>query len=52
MCTGISLFINVLVQQSSFYGYTSMLPTRYTQAVMAGESKNVMVKDFLGCNTT
>ncbi|KAJ8687898.1 hypothetical protein QAD02_023693 [Eretmocerus hayati] len=26
------------VQQSSFYGYTSMLPTRYTQAVMAGES--------------
>lgn len=27
------------VQQSSFYGYTSMLPSRYTQAVMAGESK-------------
>lgn len=27
-----------LVQQSSFYGYTSMLPSRYTQAVMAGES--------------
>ncbi|GLV40804.1 Equilibrative nucleoside transporter 3 [Carabus blaptoides fortunei] len=26
------------VQQSSFYGYTSMLPGRYTQAVMAGES--------------
>ncbi|XP_023327092.1 equilibrative nucleoside transporter 4 [Eurytemora carolleeae] len=26
------------VQQSSFYGYTSMLPTRYTQAVMLGES--------------
>ncbi|KZC13475.1 PREDICTED: equilibrative nucleoside transporter 4 [Dufourea novaeangliae] len=26
------------VQQSSFYGYTSMLPTRYTQAVMTGES--------------
>ncbi|PSN43625.1 hypothetical protein C0J52_15027 [Blattella germanica] len=26
------------VQQSSFYGYTSMLPSRYTQAVMAGES--------------
>ena len=22
------------VQQSSFYGYTSMLPSRYTQAVM------------------
>ena len=27
------------VQQSSFYGYTSMLPSRYTQGVMAGESK-------------
>ncbi|KAL7302659.1 hypothetical protein TKK_0004719 [Trichogramma kaykai] len=26
------------VQQSSFYGFTSMLPSRYTQAVMAGES--------------
>lgn len=26
------------VQQSSFYGYTSMLPPRYTQAVMTGES--------------
>ncbi|CAG0914699.1 unnamed protein product [Notodromas monacha] len=26
------------VQQSSFYGFTSMLPSRYTQAVMTGES--------------
>nr|XP_034178589.1 equilibrative nucleoside transporter 4 [Osmia lignaria] len=26
------------VQQSSFYGYTSMLPSQYTQAVMTGES--------------
>ncbi|CAM1318640.1 SLC29A4 (predicted) [Pycnogonum litorale] len=26
------------IQQSSFYGYTSMLPARYTQAVMTGES--------------
>ncbi|XP_068892461.1 equilibrative nucleoside transporter 4 isoform X3 [Tenebrio molitor] len=26
------------IQQSSFYGYTSMLPARYTQAVMVGES--------------
>ncbi|GAB1603259.1 equilibrative nucleoside transporter 4-like isoform X2 [Argonauta hians] len=26
------------IQQSSFYGYTSMLPHRYTQAVMTGES--------------
>lgn len=28
-----------LVQQSSFYGYTSILPTKYTQAVMIGESQ-------------
>ncbi|KAJ8963873.1 hypothetical protein NQ317_011679 [Molorchus minor] len=26
------------IQQSSFYGYTSMLPPKYTQAVMVGES--------------
>lgn len=32
------LAIGCTVQQSSFYGYTSMLPSRYTQAVMAGES--------------
>eukprot|EP00094_Tigriopus_californicus_P007519 TCALIF_07239-PA protein Name:"Similar to slc29a4 Equilibrative nucleoside transporter 4 (Danio rerio)" AED:0.12 eAED:0.12 QI:0/0.57/0.25/0.87/1/1/8/0/535 len=32
------LAVGCTVQQSSFYGYTSMLPTRYTQAVMAGES--------------
>ncbi|XP_014248396.1 equilibrative nucleoside transporter 4 [Cimex lectularius] len=30
--------VGCTVQQSSFYGYTSMLPSRYTQAVMAGES--------------
>ncbi|XP_022904129.1 equilibrative nucleoside transporter 4 [Onthophagus taurus] len=30
--------IGCTVQQSSFYGYTSMLPSRYTQAVMVGES--------------
>lgn len=38
----ISLICNILlftVQQSSFYGYTSMLPARYTQAVMVGESR-------------
>ena len=28
----------ISVQQSSFYGLTSMLPARYTQAVMTGES--------------
>ena len=27
------------VQQSSFYGLTGMLPARYTQAVMTGESR-------------
>jgi len=31
----------ISVQQSSFYGYTSMLPPRYTQAVMTGESTSV-----------
>ncbi|KAF5278954.1 hypothetical protein FQA39_LY05632 [Lamprigera yunnana] len=30
--------VGCTVQQSSFYGYTSMLPSRYTQAVMVGES--------------
>ncbi|XP_044269593.1 equilibrative nucleoside transporter 4 [Tribolium madens] len=30
--------VGCTVQQSSFYGYTSMLPARYTQAVMVGES--------------
>jgi hypothetical protein len=35
----IKYFFMLSVQQSSFYGYTSMLPSRYTQAVMTGESK-------------
>ncbi|XP_055694429.1 equilibrative nucleoside transporter 4 [Lutzomyia longipalpis] len=30
--------IGCTVQQSSFYGFASMLPKQYTQAVMAGES--------------
>lgn len=30
--------VSISVQQSSYYGYTSMLPARYTQAVMVGES--------------
>ncbi|XP_030757329.1 equilibrative nucleoside transporter 4 [Sitophilus oryzae] len=30
--------VGCTVQQSSFYGYTSMLPSKYTQAVMVGES--------------
>ncbi|XP_066603367.1 equilibrative nucleoside transporter 4 isoform X2 [Prorops nasuta] len=44
------------VQQSSFYGYTSMLPSRYTQAVMTGESvagfwvsiNRILTKSLLG----
>ncbi|XP_017773860.1 PREDICTED: equilibrative nucleoside transporter 4 [Nicrophorus vespilloides] len=45
---GVSYMINLVavatvavgctVQQSSFYGYTSMLPAKYTQALMVGES--------------
>lgn len=31
------------VQQSSFYGYMGMLPRRYTQGVMTGESKRLFV---------
>ena len=31
--------LNISVQQSSFYGLTGLLPARYTQAVMTGESK-------------
>lgn len=48
-CTGKNLLLfqfykkknmfHISVQQSSFYGYTSMLPPRYTQAVMVGESR-------------
>ncbi|KAH9488403.1 hypothetical protein Btru_062837 [Bulinus truncatus] len=30
--------VGCAVQQSSFYGYANMLPRRYTQAVMLGES--------------
>lgn len=32
------MHFSLAVQQSSFYGYTSILPTKYTQAVMIGES--------------
>lgn len=32
------------VQQSSFYGFASMFPKKYTQAVMAGESKFAALK--------
>jgi len=33
-----AISLGATIQQSSFYGYTSMLPTRYSQAVMTGES--------------
>lgn len=39
--------IGCTVQQSSFYGYTSMLPTRYTQAVMVGESASGVFTSFV-----
>ena len=32
------LGVGCTVQQSSFYGFTSMLPKKFTQGVMAGES--------------
>lgn len=32
------IFFYLSVQQSSFYGFASMFPKRYTQAVMTGES--------------
>lgn len=37
LCVAVVAF-GCTLQQSSYYGYTSMLPTRYTQAVMTGES--------------
>ncbi|XP_059170017.1 equilibrative nucleoside transporter 4-like [Physella acuta] len=37
--TGVAVIaVGCAVQQSSFYGYANMLPRRYTQGVMAGES--------------
>ncbi len=33
------VLLTFTVQQSSFYGYTGMLPKRYTQGVMTGESE-------------
>lgn len=46
--TRISLFFSLclLVQQTSFYGLTSMLPFRYTQAVMTGESRHRWARYF------
>lgn len=34
------------VQQASYYGFTGCLPPRYTQAVMAGESKFKLLRIF------
>nr|XP_008504726.1 PREDICTED: equilibrative nucleoside transporter 4 [Equus przewalskii] len=36
------------VQQSSFYGYTGMLPKRYTQGVMTGESEYLQAQEGQG----
>jgi len=42
------MILCISVQQSSFYGYTSMLPSRYTQAVMTGESASIfLARHFL-----
>lgn len=35
------------MQQSSFYGYMGMLPKRYTQGVMTGESESSLTHTFL-----
>jgi len=45
------MILCISVQQSSFYGYTSMLPSRYTQAVMTGESASIfwLVTFWLAC---
>lgn len=32
--------IGCTIQQSSFYGFASIFPKKYTQAVMAGESRH------------
>ena len=41
-CVYVHIYASFSVQQSSFYGLTSMLPYRYTQAVMTGESKTYL----------
>ena len=35
-------FVFPSVQQSSFYGFAGMLPRRFTQAVMTGESMDTI----------
>ena len=42
-----SMFLFISVQQSSLYGLTGMLPARYTQAAMTGESR--FFQDDLVC---
>lgn len=37
------------VQQSSFYGFASMFPKQYTQAVMTGESEYFLYEMFFFC---
>lgn len=44
---GVSLLaFGATVQQSSFYGYASMLPAKYSQALMIGESAAGLVVSF------
>lgn len=47
--SGVSRLLSLSqVQQSSFYGYTGMLPKRYTQGVMTGESEYLQMPGW-GC---
>lgn len=42
VCVAVVAF-GCTIQQASFYGFASMLPSRYTQAVMAGESASGLI---------
>lgn len=42
VCVAVVAF-GCTIQQASFYGFASMLPPRYTQAVMAGESASGLI---------
>lgn len=38
--------IGCTIQQSSFYGFASIFPKKYTQAVMAGESRCIILNYY------
>ena len=46
LCAVLTVGIGSGMQQSSYYGLSGMLPPRYTQAVMAGESAAGLVVSF------